>query len=78
MDKPQEIKWARFKNNRKIVFKPHHMPSQNDNVVEYYTPIDNQRQYAWLDEIDFMEENEVPQEIRYLWDRYECGRDTKI
>jgi len=54
------------------------MPSKEDNLVEYYNPTDNQWHIAWLDEIEFIEENEVPQEIRYLCDRYECGRDTKI
>lgn len=73
-----EIKWARFKNDHNKFFKPHHMPSNYDNAVEYYDHIGNQRCIAWLDEIEFIEENEVPQEIRYLWDRYECGRDTKI
>ena len=73
-----EVKWARFKNDRNKFLKPHHMPSKYDNVIEYYDPVDKQRYWAWLDEIEFIEVNEVPQEIRYLWDRYECGRDTKI
>ncbi|MBD5332564.1 MAG: hypothetical protein HDR97_02265 [Bacteroides sp.] len=73
-----EIKWARFKNGPNKFFKPHHMPSKYDNTVEYYNLIDKQRCIAWLDEIEFIEEDNVPQEIRYLWDRYECGRDTKI
>ena len=73
-----EIKWARFKNYPNKFFKHHHMPLKNDNVVEYYDPDDKQRCIAWLDEIEFIEENKVPQEIRYLWDRYEYGRDTKI
>lgn len=73
-----EIKWVRFKNDHNKFFRPHHMPLKNDNVVEYYDPVDKQRCIAWLDEIEFIEEDNVPQEIRYLWYRYECGHDTKI
>lgn len=76
MNNPKEMIWARLKSNPNIIFKLHHTPAKKDHVVEYYLPSDTARHCAWIDEIEFIDETEIPTDILYLWGKYEYGQDT--
>lgn len=51
-------KWAFKKNEPNVFFRVHLLGS--NGIIEYYLPEDEVRHSAWLDEIVFIDEKDVP------------------